>query len=58
MESEVDSLLHSNCNHHIAIPKFNLKIHKIHYPPPYEQAVWHYQKANVDQIRQAISKFS
>ena len=35
-------------------PKFNLKIH---YPPPYEREVGHYQKANDDQIRQAISEF-
>ena len=34
--------------------KFNLKIR---YPPPYEREVWHYQKADVDQIRQAISEF-
>ena len=34
--------------------KFNLKIH---YPLPYEREVWHYQKANVDQIRQAIREF-
>ena len=33
--------------------KFNLKIH---YPPPYKREVWHYQNANVDQIRQVISK--
>ena len=47
MESGVHSSLHSNCHHHITFAKFNLKIH---YPP-------HYQKANVDQIREAISEF-
>ena len=26
-------------------------------PRPYEREVWYYQKANVDQIRQAISVF-
>ena len=54
MESAVPSSLHSNCHHHIKFAKFNLKIH---YPPPYEQEVWHYQKANVDQIKQAINMF-
>ena len=54
MESGVHSSLHSNCHHHITFAKFNLKID---YPPPYEWEVWHYQKANVGQIRQAISKF-
>ena len=54
MESGVHSLLHTNCHHHITFTKFNLKIH---YLPPYEREVWHYQKANLDQIRQAISEF-
>ena len=52
MESGVHSSLHSNCYHHITFAKFNFKIH---YPPPYEREVWDYQKANVDQIREAIS---
>ena len=47
-------MLHSNCHHHITFAKFNLKIH---YPSPYEREVWHYQKANVDKIRQAIKEF-
>ena len=54
MESGVHSSLHANCHHHITFAKFSLKIH---YPPPYEREVWYYQKANVDQIRQAISEF-
>ena len=54
MESGVHSSLHSNCHHHRAFAKFN---QKIHYPSPYEREIWHYQKADVDQIRQAISKF-
>ena len=54
MESGVHSLLHANCHHHITFAKFDLKIH---YPPPYERKVWHNPKANVDQIRQAISEF-
>ena len=54
MESGVHSSLHSNCHHHITFAKLNLKIY---YPPPYERDIWHYQKANVDQIRQAIVEF-
>ena len=54
MESGVHSLLHPNCHHCNVFAKFNLKIH---YPRPYEREVWHYQKATVDQIRQAISEF-
>ena len=54
MESGVHSSLHSICHHHITFAKFNLKIH---YPPPYGQEVWHYQKANVDHIREAINEF-
>ena len=54
MESGVYFSLQANCHHHINFAKFNLKIH---YAPLYEREVWHYQKANVDQIRQAISRF-
>ena len=54
MEYGVHSSLHSNSHHCITFVKFNLKIH---YLPPYEREVWHYQKANVDQIRKAISEF-
>ena len=54
MESGVHSSLHENCHHQITYAKFNLKIY---YPPPYEREVWHYQKANVENIRKAISEF-
>ena len=54
VESGVHSSLHSNCHHHIAFVKFNLKTH---YAPPYEREILHYRKANVDQIRQTISEF-
>ena len=54
MESGVHSSQHSNCHHHITFAKLNLKIH---YLPPYEREVWHYQNANVNQIRQAIHEF-
>ena len=52
MESGVHSLLHPNCHHHNVCKNL-----KIHYHPTYEREVWHYQKANVDQIRQEISEF-
>ena len=53
MESGVHPSLHSNCHHQITYAKFNLKIH---YPPPYEREIWHYQKANTDQIRKPIEQ--
>ena len=53
MESGVHSSLHANCHHHITFAKFNLKIH---YPPPYEREVWHYQKANVELPNQTSNK--
>ena len=28
------------------------------YPPPDEHEIWHYQRANVDQIQRAIEQFS
>ena len=54
MESGVHSSLHPNCHHQITYAKFNLKIY---YPPPYEQEIWHYGKANADHIRKAINEF-
>ena len=55
MKSGVHPSLHSNCHHQITYAKFNLKIH---YPPTCEREIWHYQKANTDQIRKAIEQFS
>ena len=54
MESGVHPSLHSNCQQQITYAKFNLKIH---YPPPYEREIWHYEKANTDQIRKTIEQF-
>ena len=54
MESDVHSSLHENCHHQITFAKFNLNIY---YPPPYEREVWHYQKANSENIRKAIKEF-
>ena len=54
MESGVHPSLHSNGHHQITYAKFNLRIH---YPLPYEREIWHYQKANIDQIRKAMEQF-
>ena len=54
MESGVHSSLHENCHHQITYAKFNLKIY---YSPPHEQEVWHYQKADIENVGQAISEF-
>ena len=55
IESGVHPSLHPNCHHLITYNKFNLKIH---YPPPYEREIWHYDQANVDHIRKAVNLFS
>ena len=55
MESDIHPSLHSNCHYQIIYVRFNLKIY---YPPPYERAIWHYRKANVDLIQQAIREFN
>ena len=55
MESGIHPSLHWGCHHQITYAKFNLQID---YPSPYEREIWHYQKANTDQIRKAIEQFS
>ena len=52
MESGVHSLLHENCHHQLVYPKFNLKVW---YPAPYERKIWHYQYANIDQIKEQLN---
>ena len=54
-ESGVHSSLRSNCHHQTIYVRFNLKIY---YPPPYEREIWHYKKANIDLIQQAIREFT
>ena len=54
MESDVHSSLHSNFLHQIIYSRFNLKIY---YRPPYKSEIWHYIKANIDLIQQAIHEF-
>ena len=53
MESGVHFSLHENFHHQRTDAKFNLKIY---YPPPYKREVWHYQNANIENIRKAISE--
>ena len=53
-ESGVHPSLHPNSHHQIIFAKFNLEIH---YPPPYFREVWHYQDANTDLFRRAITMF-
>ena len=54
LESGVYHSLHQNCHHQIIFTKFNLKVY---YPPPYERTIFHYFRANVDHIQQAINLF-
>ena len=54
MKFGVHSSLHENCGHQIIYAKFNLNIY---YSPPYEEEIWHYQKANIEKIRKAIDRF-
>ena len=49
----VHPTLHGNCHHQIIFSKFNLMTE---YPPPYEQLVWDYKKANIDSILKAFEK--
>ena len=55
MESGIHSALHQNSHHQPIYAKINLKVC---YPLPYELEIWHYQRANVDQIQRAIEQFS
>ena len=57
MESGVHSSLQSNCYHQIIYARFNLKIY-FTTPSPHEREIWHYKKANIDLIQQAIREFS
>ena len=54
MES-VHSSLCRNCHHRLIYAKINLKLF---YLSHYECEIWHYERANIDQIQQAIEQFS
>ena len=45
------SSLNFKCHYQITHSKLNLNID---YPPPYEQLVWDYRKANIDNIKNSI----
>ena len=51
VNSGVHSSLHPNCHHHIVHSRFNLNIY---YPPPYQQLIWNYKKADSKMIRKAL----
>ena len=51
VDSRVHSSLHPNCHHQIIYSTFNLNIC---YPPPYQQLVWDYKKADPNSIRKAL----
>ena len=55
MDAGIHPSLHASCHHQIVYAKFNLKIH---YPPPYEREVWHFQKADINLIRKAMNEFN
>ena len=55
MDSGVHPSLHPNCHHQIVYAKLNLKIH---FPPPYEQEIWHYGQGNTELIRRAVHEFN
>ena len=42
--------LHPNCHHQIIYANINFKIF---YPPPYKRLVWHFNRADVEAIRQS-----
>ena len=55
MDAGIHLSLHANCHHQIVYAKFNLKIH---YPPPYEREVWHFEKADINLIRRVMDKLN
>ena len=54
MEFGVHSSLHPNCHHQITYAKFNSKIH---YPPPYEREIWHYDQASIDHRKAVVDLY-
>ena len=55
MDADVYLSLHANCHHQIVYAKSDLKIH---YPPPYEREVWHFQKADINLIKRTMNEFN
>ena len=55
MKSGVHSSLHEHRHHQVTYVKFNLENYD---PPPYEREIWHYQKINIEKVREATDQFS
>ena len=55
MDAGIHPSLHASCQHQIVYAKFNSKIH---YLPPYERGVWHFEKADINLIRMAMNEFN
>ena len=53
--SGVHSSLHANCHHHIVHSRFNLNIY---YPPPYQQLIWDYKKADSTKIKKPLIRLT
>ena len=51
VNSGVHASLHPNCHHQIVHSRYNLNIN---YPPPYQQLIWAYKKADAKIIRKAL----
>ena len=51
VNSGVHASLHPNCHYQIVHSSFNLNIY---YPPPYQQLIWDYNKADPSNIRKAL----
>ena len=52
IDSGVHPSLNAFCHHQVIYVDF-----LIHVPPPYKRHIWHYKRANVDNIKNAINMF-
>ena len=52
--SGVHPSLYPSCHHQMIFAKLDFNVFV---PPPYERHIWHYNKANIDEIRRAIFLF-
>ena len=54
-KSGVYPSLHSNCHRQIIYAKIDFNIY---FPPPYERQVWHYSRADIENIRLSIDNIN
>ena len=54
-KSGVYPSLHSNCHHQITYANIDFNIY---FPPPYERQVWHYSRADIENIRLSIDNIN